>query len=174
MSGPGTLVVGDPLVLRPLRLTDRLLARIFAVWLDRRLAAASPPEAGLLLAARAQDIVSMRTRRALASHWDHLLRVARRVPQSRSISIRAGQIAVAEPAIRELARRLSTPLPVTAQGVAMASVLLTDATGPVYNRHSDVTLSAALEEAITHLDPALPLMRAARPGEPGPHAFGTV
>jgi hypothetical protein len=45
--------------------------------------------------------------------------------------------------------------------VAMASVLLTDATGPVYNRRSSVTLAAALEAAITELDPALPLMRAA-------------
>jgi hypothetical protein len=39
----------------------------------------------------------------------------------------------------------------------MASVLLTDATGPVYRGNSPVTLAAALEAAIAELDPALPL-----------------
>jgi hypothetical protein len=41
--------------------------------------------------------------------------------------------------------------------VAMAGVLLTDALGPVYSRRSPVTMAAALESAITQLDPALPL-----------------
>jgi hypothetical protein len=45
----------------------------------------------------------------------------------------------------------------------MASVLLTDATGPVYNRRSPVTLAAAVAAAATQLDPALPLMPAAPP-----------
>jgi hypothetical protein len=50
---------------------------------------------------------------------------------------------------------------VPAQGVAMARVLLTDATGPVYNSRSRVSLATALEAAITYLDPALPLMPSA-------------
>jgi hypothetical protein len=160
-SRRGTLVLGDPLVLRPRRLADGLLARAFGGSLDRQLAAGCSPEAAPLLAARAQDIVSLPSRRALADNWEHLLQVARRAPMSRTNFVRAGQITVAEPAIRELVRRLSTALPVAAQGVAMASVLLTDADGPVYNRHSSVTLSAALEAATAQLDPALPLMPAA-------------
>ena len=43
----------------------------------------------------------------------------------------------------------------------MASVLLTDAAGPVYRRRSPVTLDAAIAAAIAQLDPALPLMRTA-------------
>jgi hypothetical protein len=157
------LVLGDPLVLRPRRLADRLLSRAFGASLDHRLAAGSTPESALLLAVRAEDIVSMRARRAVADDWDHLLRVARRPqpPRVPAIPIRRGPVAAAEPAIRELIRSLRNPLPVSARGVAMASTLLTDATGPVYNRHSPVTLDAALEAAITQLDPALPLMRAA-------------
>jgi len=158
-----TLILGDPLVLRPRRLTDRVLAHVFGASLDRQLAAGHAPEAALLLAARAQHIVSPASRMAVAGNWNHLLKVTRSGQLSRSpaISVRADRIAAAEPAIRELVRRLTTPLPVKAQGVAMASVLLTDATGPVYSRNSDVTLAAALEAAITQLDPALPLMQAA-------------
>jgi hypothetical protein len=156
------LVLGDPLVLRPRRFADRVLSRAFGASLDRRLAAGCPPETALLLAARAQDIVSMRARQAMAADWDHLLRVAR-FSQSRSplVPLRGRAIVAAEPAIRELMRALINPLPVRAQGVAMATILLTDATGPVYNPHSPVTLAAALDAAITQLDPALPLMRAA-------------
>jgi hypothetical protein len=162
-SGHAMLVFGDSLVLRPRRFADRLLSRAFGASLDLQLAAGSPPESALLLAARAEDIVSMRARRALAGDWDHLLEVARRPqpPRLPVVPVRRSSVVAAEPAIRELIRRLSDPLPVTAQGVAMASVLLTDATGPVYNRRSSVTLAAALEAAITELDPALPLMRAA-------------
>ena len=40
----------------------------------------------------------------------------------------------------------------------MATVLLTDAVGPVYNRRSPVTLAAAVQAAVAQLDPALPLM----------------
>jgi hypothetical protein len=118
-----TLVLSDPLIPRPSRLTDRVLARVFGASLDRQLAAGTEPETTPLLAARAQDIVA------------------------------------AEPDIRDLISRLTTPLPVTAQGVAMASVLLTDATGPVYRRRGPITLDTAIAAAIAQLDPALPLMR---------------
>jgi hypothetical protein len=160
-SRRGTLVLGDPLVLRPRRLADGLLARAFGAALDRRLATGCPPETAPLLAARAQDIVTLPSRRALAANWAHLLRAAR-APVSRTTFVRAGPITAAEPAIRELVRRLSAPLPVAARGVAMASVLLTDASGPVYNAHSPATLPAALEAATAELDPALPLMPAPR------------
>jgi hypothetical protein len=169
-SRHGTLVLGDPLVLRPRRLGDGLLARAFGASLDRQLAAGCPPESAPLLAARAQDIVSLPSRRALAANWEHLLRVARHAPMSRTKFVLAGRIAAAEPAIRVLTHRLSTALPVAAQGVAMASVLLTDASGPVYNERSSVTLSAALEAATAQLDPALPLMPATSPPpSPRPH-----
>ncbi len=163
-GGPASVVTdGDAWVLRPRRFADRVLARAFGASLDRQLAAGRQPEESRLLAARAQDIVSLRSRQAAARNWNHLLQVAHRARGKREPArpIRGDRIAGAEPAIRELVRCLGAPLPVRAQGVAMASVLLTDATGPVYSQHSRVTLAAALEAAITQLDPALPLMRAA-------------
>jgi hypothetical protein len=162
---PDLAIIGSP------PLVDRVLARVFGASLDESLASGSAPESSRLLAARARDIVSLRRRTSMAGNWDHLLRVARRsaLPLPRpgalagAMPVCADRIVAAEPAIRELMSRLSAPLPVPARGVAMACVLLTDATGPVYNRRSPVTLGAAVAAAVTQLDPALPLMPAAPP-----------
>jgi hypothetical protein len=155
-----TLALGDPLVLRPCRLADRLLARAFGASLDQQLAAGCSPESTRLLAARARHIVSLAHRTSLARSWNHVLRVASRGPSVRTpaapLNVRA--ILAAEPAIRELRERLAAPLPVTAQGVAAATVLLTNATSPVYGRPSPDDLAVLLDAAITELDPTQPLM----------------
>jgi hypothetical protein len=155
-----TLVTGDPLAIRPSRLTDRLLARMLGASLDRQLAAGRTPESSPLLAARAQRIVAIRSRRQLARNWENLLRAARRTHGTHypALPISSDEIIAAEAGVRELVRRITAPLPVAARGVAMAGVLLTDALGPVYRRRSPVTMAAALEAAITQLDPALPLI----------------
>jgi len=69
------------MVIRPAKITGRLLARLFGASLDRRLATGSAPESGRLLAIRAQQIVALRSRRELARHWEHLLTVATRPPR---------------------------------------------------------------------------------------------
>jgi hypothetical protein len=164
--------LGDPLVAGPGRPTDGIVARVFGASLDATLATGRPPESSRLLAARARHIVALRRRRSLAAHWEHLLRVARQragdpgaVRRSRAVPaavpIRAAEIAAAAPAIAELVTRLTAPLPVPARGVAMASVLLTDANGPVYSRRGPVTLTVALDAAVAALDSAQPLMPAA-------------
>jgi hypothetical protein len=154
-------------------LVERVLARALGASLDESLASGRAPESSRLLAARARDIVSLARRTSVAGNWDQLLRVARRSvhlppvprPSARGgpMPVCADRIVAAEPAIRELISRLSAPLPVPARGVAMATVLLTDATGPVYRRRSPVTLADALDAAISQLDPALPLMPTASP-----------
>jgi hypothetical protein len=146
---------------RPSRLTDRLLARLFGASLDRQLAAGLTPESSALLAARARHIVALRHRRQLARTWGRLLRTARRAPGTYhpAIPVCGDRIVAAEPDVRELARLLTAPLPVPARGVAMATALLTDALGPVYNPRSQDSLANALQAAIAELDPALPLMR---------------
>ena len=157
-----TLVLGDPFVIQPCRLADRLLARAFGASLDASLAAGCSPESGRLLAARAQDIVSLSRRTSLARSWDHVLQVALRAPTLRTpaVPLNAVAIVAAEPAIRELMERLVAPLPVTAQGVAAATVMLTDVTSPVYGRQGREALAGLLSVAIAHLDPAKPLLRA--------------
>ena len=154
------LVLADRLVLRPTRIADRWLARSLGGWLDRELAAGCAPETSWLLAARAQQIVTPERRQALAHNWNRLLGTAHRAHGRRdpAVSVRGDRITAAEPAIRELTRRLSTAAPLPARGVAMASVLLTDGTGPVYRQHAGDTLAAALEAALDQLDPAQPLI----------------
>lgn len=158
-----TIVVGDPLAVRRSRLTDRLLARLFGASLDRQLAAGHAPESSALLAARAQHIVAIRTRRRLARNWDNLLRRARRAEgvYHPAISVCSDRIIAAERDVHELVRRMTAPLPVPARGVAMATALLTDALSPVYNPRSGDSLAVALEAVIAELDPAVPLMSGA-------------
>jgi hypothetical protein len=114
--------------------------------------------------------VSLPERRALARSFEHLLRAAHRARHTRTsgslaaaaaVPIRAERIVSAEPAIRDLISRLSAPLPVPARGVAMARLLLSDATGPVYSRRATADLTAEIEAAAAQLDPALPLMPSA-------------
>ena len=159
-----TLVLGDPLVIRPGRLADRMLARVLGASLDQQLATGCPPESSRLLAARAQDIVSLPHRESLARSWDHLLRVAQRGSTLRTpaVPLNAAAILAAEAAIRELMERLTAPLPVPAQGVAAATIPLTNATSPVYGRQSPgalAELAGLLDDAINQLDPARPLLR---------------
>jgi hypothetical protein len=158
-----TLLFADPLVIRPGRLADRMLARVLGASLDQQLATGCPPESSRLLAARAQDIVSLPHRESLARSWGHLLRVASRGPTRRTpaVPLNAAAILAAEPAIRELMERLTAPLPVPAQGVAAATTPLTNAASPVYSRPSPDALACLLDTAIAQLDPARPLMGAA-------------
>ena len=155
-----TIITGGPLAMRPSRLADRLAAWWLGASLDRQLAAGRAPESSPLLAARAQRIVAIRHRQELARTWENRLRIARRRPETYPpvLPILSDRLVAAEPAVRELVRCLTTPLPVAARGVALATTLLTDALSPVYNPLSRVTLDAALAAAIAELDPALPLM----------------
>ncbi len=158
-----TIITGDPLVVRRSRLADKLLARLFGASLDRQLAAGRAPESSALLAARAQHIVAIRTRRRLARNWENVLRRARRAygAYHPAVPVCGDRILAAEPDVHELVRLMAAPLPVPARGVAMATTLLTDALSPVYNARSGNSLAAALEAAIDELDPALPLMSGA-------------
>jgi hypothetical protein len=142
------------LITRPCRRIDRLGARVFSGRLDHELAAGRPPEWSRLHAARAEDLVALPFREALADSWE-------RLPRSPAVRVRplGARLAAAEASVRLLAERLRAPLPVPARGVALATVLLSDGTGPLYSPVSAATLDDALAEAITHLDPAAPLLR---------------
>lgn len=54
--------------------------------------------------------------------------------------------------------RLLAPLPVAAQGVAAVIVLLTDATGPLYNLRNHTPLVTVVRAATVQLDPSAPLV----------------
>ena len=143
---------------RPIRGRDRLLARLCGWWLDTRLAAGLPPESSWLRAVRATELTSPAARARLADGWNNVLaRVdqpdgTRRVVPLPSTSIRAaaGNIAL-------LIERLGAQAPVSARGVAMAAVLLTDGTGPLHRPQSPEHLAAAVTAVNRHLDGTTPL-----------------
>jgi hypothetical protein len=138
------------------RIWDRILLRILGATLDRQLAAGCPPETNRLLALRAQELASWRFRSALAWHWQNLLAVVERgtarVPLCRI------RIADAVPDVREMCDALILWRPTPARGVAMASMLLRDGTGPLYNPESTVDIHEALRETIAELDPTTRLV----------------
>jgi hypothetical protein len=141
------------------RLWDRAVASSRAGRLDACLAAGVPPESGRLVALRAAALVVPARRQRLASDWDRLVRLAHERPATLArVSLCSEGIVAAEEDIGELQRSLRADVPVPARGVAMASTLLTDGAGPLYNRNSPVSLSVAVREAIRHLDPTTALL----------------
>jgi hypothetical protein len=135
----------------PQRFRDAILARLFSRRLDARLASGEAPEKSRLLAVRAVQLTSPRTRRHVARCWDELAARARypqpffdaRAPVARS------QIDAAADEIGRIAELLRAPRPVSAQGVALAAGLLTMAGSPAYRpgRGGD-ELAAAIARAL--------------------------
>ena len=147
------------------RLWDPAITRIRATLLDTRLAVGASPESGRLIARRARALVVPAHRQRLASDWDRVVRIALERPATAAhVPVRRDWIVAAEADIRELQRALLASAPVPARGVAIASILLTDGAGPVYNRDSRVDLRAVVQEAIRHLDPSTALLPSSSAG----------
>jgi len=130
-------------------------ARLFGASLDNRLAQGQSADNSRFLARRAQLIASPQWRQMLAESWLSLIEdssdkgapvFSARVPPVRN------RIIDAEARIREVVRALVSPMP-TVRGVAMASSLLSDGSGPVYYHGCTVDLDAKLREVLARLDP---------------------
>jgi hypothetical protein len=141
-------------------LSEVILLRLSAARLDADLAAGMSPETSSRHATRARRLVSPRTRHALASDWEHLLSVSHGTTPGLSgrVPIRRERLHQAEPEIRELIEALRASGPVPARGVAIATNLLTDGRGPIYNAKAPNDLTATVMRAVVHLNPALPLI----------------
>ena len=142
---------------RPTRWWERIGARLLARSLDRALADGDPPETRPLLATRARALVAPAERRSLASHWENLLALTEGEPDRslRRVPLCRDEIIAAESSVREMLVALVAPLPVSARGVARASLLLRDGSGPLYNRLSPTGLVEAVTAVTEQLDPSL-------------------
>ncbi len=132
---------------------DRLLAQLQAPTLDRRLAAGEPSRGDRLTTVRADVLQERATRVALADGWAAVLERAGRprgLIDSRVPVVRA-RVRAAETDIRAMIDVLRDSLPAPARGVAMASRLLSDGTGPLYSARNSEDLRAAVREAVHHL-----------------------
>jgi hypothetical protein len=134
---------------------DRFLARVRAPSLDRQIATGCPPGSSRALAIRARRILSLAGRRELTQGWNHVLDVARRppVPRTPRGPLCRSRIAAAEGDVREMLAVLTGAPPIAARGAAMASVLLSDGTGPLHSRRSPLDLGAAVREATRQMNP---------------------
>jgi hypothetical protein len=137
------------------RIQDRLLAHWRALDLDEQLAAGRSPGTDRLRAVRAGMLIAPAQRRRLAASWADL-RTASTGPARRrpvGVPLQRARINAARDDIQRLVDALRAPGPASARGVALANLLLTDGTSPVYQRNSPVDLSAALQAAVRHLNP---------------------
>jgi hypothetical protein len=134
---------------------DGFLARVRAPSLDRQLATGCPPGSSPALAIRARRILSPAARRQLAQGWNHVLDLASRppVPRTPRGPLCRSRIIAAEGDVREMLGVLTGAHPVAARGAALASVLLSDGTGPLHSRRSPLDLGAAVREATSQLNP---------------------
>lgn len=107
----------------------------------------------------AQVLVSPVMRRELAHSWEHLLVQARRPPVMRDSRAPFNRRAIieCECEIQVMLKALLMPLPVPARGTAMASRLLREGEGPIYNRHRSGELGASLRETTAQLDASVSL-----------------
>lgn len=145
---------GCPIV-RAVHPWDRFVARLRAHRLDSDLAAGASPDSTVALALRAQRLVRISARRDLARRTQRVLAVAMQAPRSGLMSVPVCQDRVRDCSAEfsELIRCLLAACPVPARGVAKASVLLADASGPLYHRASANDLRARVRAAADALRP---------------------
>jgi hypothetical protein len=134
---------------------DRLLAGALAASLDRQLAAGRLPLSGQALAIRGRELATPAARRELAQRWASVLdRVSRPpVPRSPRVPLHRGAVIAAEDDLHAMISVLTSGRPIDARGAAMASELLRDGTGPLYNHRSLVDLGGAVRAATQQMDP---------------------
>ena len=130
----------------------RLIAWFRAGRLDRALAGGVSPDATAPLALRAQRLLRSSMRRDLAASAERILAAASQPSAARlAVPPCREQVMAAAPDLRELIGRLSDPGPASVRGIAEAGILLTDASGPLYNRHSERDLGASIRHAVDAL-----------------------
>lgn len=149
-------------IARPARPWDRLVVRVRASRLDSDLAGGASPDATVPLALRAQMLVRARTRRDLALGAQQILATATQVPAAGRTQVPAAgrpRVPVCRDRVRDSSEELGDLIwrllaggPVAARGVALASVLLTDGSGPLYHRASADDVRARVREAVDALD----------------------
>lgn len=139
-----------------IRVWDRVLAHLSSLSLDAQLAAGEPTATHRLRAVRAAMLATPAKRRQLALGWEAVVRPDPSTPFMRPsvVEVRRSQVLAALDEIHELVTALRTTRPVAARGVAVANLLLTDGTGPLYNAASPRNVRDEVRDALHHLNPS--------------------
>jgi hypothetical protein len=155
-----TLLLTDPAnpgcVIQQRSLTStRVCAQLRSHGLDRALASGVSPDSSAALSLRAQALISARARRALARSLQRLIEDARRPlgPFTPMVPICRRKILRSRESLEQLAARLLSGDPVDACGMAKVRLLVTDGSGPVYDRPAAEDLEPAVQQALEALEP---------------------
>jgi hypothetical protein len=139
---------------RKTTLEDHLIARMLGRSLDRELAAGVSLRVSTAHAARAKQLTTDRTRRAVANRLERLVERAKG-PVSRfqltSVPSR-DQVHEANCVIRAIAARLRSAEPLEARGIACLKTLLSDPAGPCYAPSRPRELTVTLHDISKLLD----------------------
>jgi hypothetical protein len=133
---------------------DRVRAHLVSLSLDAQLAAGAPTDTDRLRAVRAAMLVAPAKRRQLARGWQSVVQSGPWEPSVRrsAVEVRRSQVLTALDEIHELIAALGAEGPVAARGVAVAELLLTDGTGPLYNANSPRNVRDEIRDALHHLN----------------------
>jgi hypothetical protein len=124
------------------------LVRLQASRLDGELARGARPESDLMLAVRAMQLVSPRTRALLSAS----IRRADLAGRPRIVPLPNRMVLADVPdSLAELGDALLAAGPVPVRGVAMVTQLLADGTGPLYRPRRADELAAVIRQAIQAL-----------------------
>jgi hypothetical protein len=153
-----TLILTDQLdstvvISRRPRAGERLVTRVRGWNLDIAIAGGACPDSSGALSLRANELISWRTRRRLASTILTLLHDASSPPAPRheNVPVCWQKVAHARAPLQELVDRLLSRGPVAARGVAQVRLLLRAATSPLYSGSHVDDLAQSLQAAIDAL-----------------------
>ena len=121
--------------------------------LDEELAAGVRPDSDPLLRERAQILLSRESRLRMASGLDRARRQGMRPElHTAQVPVRTRAVRDARPALEKLAYRMRGHLPISPQGAAKTSILLTNGSGPLYNPAGNPDLKTAALRALAALE----------------------
>ena len=138
---------------------QRVHLALIAWWraglLDRRLAAGASPRGGPVLALRAQTLTARRSRERVADGLARAIHDARAGTPGFSAAVRPHreELLAASIVIGTLERRLRAAEPVSARGVALLRVLLSDGASSLYRPCARGALGSELRAAAAALEP---------------------
>jgi hypothetical protein len=144
------------------------VARWRGITLDRQLAEGIAPETDPLLAARAAQLTSRRSRHRVAAGLSGAFQTAGdpRPRFTAALPAQAAELLDAHVVVTALIRRLEDPGPVGVRGVAMLLTLLTDVASPLYQYGEPGLLGSRLRAAAAALESTNRSPTNARTSEP--------
>ena len=128
--------------------------------LDRQITAGHRCEEVAVLELRARQLTDPRTQRALAHNLRRIIDYVDRRGSRRFISsviIEPTAVRHGRRAILDLAEQLERAAPVSPRGVVLARALITDGLSPLFNPHSERTVTEAANEVQDALEAHPPL-----------------